>query len=70
MLRVSGLILGVPYHMLRVSELILGVPYHMLRVSELMFLPAIVASSLIGLRIFVHDCALNILYFPIFMYFL
>jgi hypothetical protein len=38
-------------------------------VSELMFLPAMVAILLIGLCVFVYDCALNILYFPLFMYF-
>jgi hypothetical protein len=34
-----------------------------------MFLPAVFVILLIGLRIFVYDCALNILSFPLFMHF-
>jgi hypothetical protein len=41
----------------------------MLRGVRVDFLPAMDAILLIGLRIFVYDCALNILYFPLFMYF-
>jgi hypothetical protein len=38
----------------------------MLRGVRIDVLPAIVAILLIGLRISVYDCALNILYFPLF----
>jgi hypothetical protein len=40
----------------------------MLRGVRVEVLPAMVVI-LIGLLIFVYDCALNILYFPLFMYF-
>jgi hypothetical protein len=45
------------------------VPYHTLRGVRVVVLPAMVAILLIGLRIYVYDFALNILCFPLFMYF-